>query len=93
MKCPGCGKSDQSNVIDTRRNSDWYTIRRHQCVCGHRFNTIEVVELNDKSLTAIGTIMRNNSAPRAFEKAISAMYDKIFHFSKYKKDKQAGKIA
>ena len=93
MKCPKCGKHDMSKVIDSRRRNGGYVIRRHECMCGHRFNTIEIVELNDKTLTAIGTIMRDNCEPRAFERAISAMYDKIFNFAKYIKDKQAGNVA
>ena len=92
MKCPNCGQHDMAYVVDSRRKDGGYIIRRHKCECGHKFNTIEVMELNEKTLSAIHTAMRNNSGPRAYEKAISNEYDKLFHFRKYKTDKRAGNV-
>lgn len=42
VRCPGCGQA-RSQVVD-KRNAGNRIKRRRACVCGQRFNTIEIVQ-------------------------------------------------
>ena len=79
MKCPKCGVNDQQFVISTRRRSTDYISRRRECLsCGHRFTSIEVVELTDDAIRAIRTTMKKNCAPRTFERILDHTWRKVF---------------
>ena len=86
MICPKCGCPD-SIVVDSRKHQSYVNRRRDCCNCSFRFYTIELAELDEKNLTRIRTIMKHNSNPRTFEKALHQMYMKCFHFSQYMKQK------
>ena len=82
MICPKCGLDDQQRTISTRRRSTEYILRRKECVCGHRFNTVEIMELNEKTMSVIHREMKHNCASRAFEKIIYSVYHKLFGLEK-----------
>lgn len=79
MDCPKCGKADLSYVKDSRRrNSSGYVLRKRVCMCGHKFNTVEVSELNAQSLEAIRRASFCNGGRKEFEQAIMECYEKLF---------------
>lgn len=92
MICPKCGLNDKSKVIDTRRRNDQYILRRRECVCGHRFGSVEVIELNDKTMKAMERVMKKNSSARAFEKIINNTYRSIFDRYQWLKEKRSDTI-
>ena len=87
MVCPKCGINDQQKIINTRRRVEDYIWRRRECVCGYRFTTIEIMELNEKTMKVLEREMIKNCKPRAFEKIIHTMYKKIFERTEYLKEK------
>ena len=88
MICPNCGTDNMQSVISTRRRSPEYILRRRECECGFRFNTVEIAELNEDTLRVIEREMRHNSKVRAFEKIINLAYRKIFDRTNYLKEKK-----
>jgi len=78
MICPSCGRDEQHHVLSSRRGNPEYILRRHECVCGHKFDSVEVTELTDKNLRVIERVMIQNCPPRQFEKMIHSMYRQIF---------------
>lgn len=90
MICPACGRNDQHRTIDTRRRNPEYILRRHLCVCGHKFNSVEITELTEKNMKAIEREMINNCRPRQFEKMINLIYRKIFDGYNWLKEKNNG---
>ena len=86
MICPKCGCPD-SIVVDSRKHESYINRRRDCCNCSFRFFTVELAELDEKNLTRIRTIMKNNSKPRTFEKALLQMYMKCFQRREYYKEK------
>lgn len=86
MICPKCGCPD-SIVVDSRKHETYINRRRDCCNCSFRFFTVELAELDEKNLTRIRTIMKNNSTPRTFEKALLQMYMKCFQRREYYKKK------
>ena len=89
MICPKCGMNDQQKIISTRRRSSDYILRRRECICGHRFNSVEITELNEKNMKAIQREMNHNCKKRAFEKIIYDKYLYLFDRNRYMQ--QAGK--
>lgn len=91
MICPNCGVNDQHRTISTRRRSDEYILRRHECcVCGHKFNSVEITELTEKNLKVIEREMIKNCEPRQFEKMIHSIYRQIFDRYNWLKEKKNG---
>ena len=88
MICPKCGKNDMQYIIDTRRRSTDYILRRRECECGYRFNTVEIMELNEKNLKVIEREMIKNCKPRAYAKIIDLAYRMIFDRTNYLKEKK-----
>ena len=88
MICPKCGLNDQQKVISTRRRSDEYILRRRECVCGHKFNSVEITELTEKNIKVIEREMIKNSQPRAFQKIIHETYRMIFDRYRWLQDKR-----
>lgn len=83
MICPACGVNDQQKIIDTRRRSTEYILRRRECCfCGNKFNTVEVMELNEKTMSVLRREMKHNCPSRAFEKIIYSVYHKLFGLEK-----------
>lgn len=79
MNCPKCGRADLSYVKDSRRrNTSGYILRKRECMCGCKFNTVEVSELTTQSLEAIRREAYRNGSRQDFENAIRACYDKLF---------------
>ena len=87
MICPNCGVNDQQKIIETRRNIQDYIRRRRECVCGYRFTTIEINELNKTTLKVLEREMSKHCKPRSFEKIIYDTYRKIFDRCAYLKEK------
>lgn len=90
MKCPKCGVNDQQRIISTRRRSSDYILRRRECVCGHRFNSVEIIELNEKNVKVIEREMIHNCSPRAFEKIVRDIYLYVYDHYKWLQKKRAG---
>jgi len=90
MKCPKCGVDDQQKILSTRRRSSDYILRRRECVCGHRFNSVEIIELNEKNLKVIEREMIRNCKPRAFEKIVHDMYMNVFDHYRYLQQRKNG---
>ena len=91
MICPACGVNDQSRVISTRHRSQDYILRRHECVCGHKFDSVEITELTEKNMKIIEREMIKNCQPRQFEKMIHSMYRQIFdRYNWLREKKQRG---
>ena len=89
MICPNCGKNDMQYIISTRRRSSDYILRRRECECGYRFNTVEIMELNETTLRVLEREMAKNcKQPRAFERIIDATWRKIFDRYNYLKEKR-----
>ena len=88
MKCPFCGIDDQQKIISTRHRSSEYILRRRECSCGHRFNSVEIIELNEKNIRVIEREMIRNCKPRAFEKIIHDTYKYIFDHYRWLQDKR-----
>lgn len=93
MICPACGINDQHRTIDTRRRSPEYILRRHECVCGHKFNSVEITELTEKNLKVIEREMIHNCQYRQFEKIIHSVYRQIFDRYNWLKEKKHGSDA
>ena len=86
MMCPKCGK--KAFTIDSRQEVQ-YRKRRYQCTgCKHRFNTIEIIELNVETINAIGQMMNYNAK---FRKIINLCYLKLFEPETYRKLKMGVK--
>lgn len=90
MICPACGRNDQHRTIDTRRRSQEYILRRHLCVCGHKFNSVEITELTEANAKIIEREMIKNCKPRQFEKTIHSIYRQIFDRYNWLKEKKQG---
>ncbi len=91
MVCPKCGVNDQQKIISTRRRVQDYILRRRECVCGYRFNTVEIMELNETTMRVLEREMIKNSKPRAFSQIIHLTYRKIFDRYRYLEDKRLEK--
>jgi transcriptional regulator NrdR family protein len=88
MICPNCGVDDQQKIISTRHRSPEYILRRRECVCGHRFNSVEIIALTEKNLGVIEREMnRNTNGARSFAESINLAYRKIFDRYQYLKEK------
>ena len=90
MICPKCGKDDQQKVLDTRKRNCDYILRRRECVCGYRFSTVEIAELNERSIKSVERIMRKSFNKRAFAKIIDETYRRIFDKYQWSKEKRSG---
>ena len=88
MQCPKCLVDDQQKIISTRRRNKDYILRRRECVCGHRFNSVEITELTEKNLKVIEREMIKNCKPRAFEKIIHDIYLNVFDHYRYLQNKR-----
>lgn len=91
MICPACGVDDQQKIISTRRRNSEYILRRRECVCGHRFNSVEIIGLTEKNLKVIEREMnRNCSSPRAFQKIIYSTFQYLFDHYRWLQKKREG---
>lgn len=90
MICPKCGLNDQQKVLSTRRNHNQYVLRRRECVCGHRFSSVEIIELNETTMRKLEQIMAKNSTPRAFQKIVHDMYRYVFDHHRWLEEKKGG---
>ena len=90
MICPVCGVNDQQKIVSTRRRSSDYILRRRECVCGYRFNTVEIMELNERNIRKIEKEMIVNSEQNAFANIIRDTYRSIFDRYRWLKEKSGG---
>lgn len=88
MICPKCGLNDKSKVIDTRRRNDQYILRRRECVCGYRFGSVEITELNEQTMKAMARVMNKQCKQREFSRIINDTYRSIFDRYRWLKEKR-----
>lgn len=90
MICPACGLDEQHHVLSSRRNNPEYILRRHECICGHKFNSVEITGLTEKNMKIIEREMNKNCQPRQFQKMIHSMYRQIFDRYNWIQEKKQG---